>query len=193
MSDPVELTTARLVLDQPGADDIDTIAEFCADPLFERFMTTPWPYERHHAEMYVEQYVPNGWQTGGEATWVLRLERGAPLMGVVGIRSGSGEIGFWLGAPHRGHGYMPEAVRAVIAWAHDGGMPGVDDLLWRAEPGNRASASVARATGFRFTGEVDPTFLDRSGSPAAAWIARRGRSVDHNAAASWAAVLEWPS
>ena len=55
---PFELTTARLVLNQPNADDVEDIARYCTDPLFEQFMVTPWPYERQHAEWFVEQAVP---------------------------------------------------------------------------------------------------------------------------------------
>src|SRR5690606_12282165 len=51
--DPFELRAGPLTLDRPGEGDIDRIAEYCQDPLFERFLTIPWPYERQHAEHFV--------------------------------------------------------------------------------------------------------------------------------------------
>ncbi|MFC6354740.1 GNAT family N-acetyltransferase [Luethyella okanaganae] len=100
--EPVVLRSDRLVLDQPVVADIDRVAEYCRDPLFERFMTTPWPYTRDHAEGFLSEYVPNGWSTGREATWALRATDEGPLLGVIGIRLQRTDIGYWLGTPHRG-------------------------------------------------------------------------------------------
>jgi hypothetical protein len=38
---PVELRTARLVLDQLGPADAPLVTTYCQDPLFERYLTTP--------------------------------------------------------------------------------------------------------------------------------------------------------
>lgn len=171
--DPVDLRTARLVLDQPGEADIDLIAEWCTDPLFERFLTTPWPYRREHAVGYVREFVPDGWAEAREATWALRHpERG--FMGVVGLTLARedrphGMIGFWVGAPHRGHGFLPEAAAAVLTWGFaDAGLP---VIRWEAVVPNRASLSAARALGFRFTGEWDAEVPARDGLPVPAWHA----------------------
>jgi RimJ/RimL family protein N-acetyltransferase len=63
---PVTLRTERLVLDQPTAADVDVITEYCQDPIFEAYLTTPWPYTRADAEQFVETHVPNGWSEGTE-------------------------------------------------------------------------------------------------------------------------------
>lgn len=105
--DPFVLRTQHLVLDQPAARDVDDIATYCADPVFERFMVTPWPYERRHAEYFVEEYAPGGWARGDEWTWAIRERPGGALLGVVGIRLDSGMVGYWLGSPHRGRGIVP--------------------------------------------------------------------------------------
>ncbi|MEZ5213554.1 MAG: GNAT family N-acetyltransferase [Microbacterium sp.] len=72
MMDAFPLETARLTLDQPTAADVDDIARFCAEPVFDRFMVTPWPYERQHAVGFIEEYVPNGWAQNTEWTWAIR-------------------------------------------------------------------------------------------------------------------------
>ena len=58
---PLTLRTDRLVLDQPRDGDVDAITEYCQDPLFERYLTVPWPYEREHAVSFVDDYIPAGW------------------------------------------------------------------------------------------------------------------------------------
>ena len=105
---PVTLRTERLVLDQPTPDDIDLIAQYCSDPVFERLMTTPWPYERKHAAHFVEKYVPLGWEDETEFTWAIRSD--SDFLGMIGYRAQLRMIGYWLGAPHRGS-YSPGGLR----------------------------------------------------------------------------------
>ncbi len=160
---PVELRTERLVLDQPRPEDVDRIAEYCADPIFERFMLTPWPYERQHALAFVTDHVPGGWREDREYTWALR--RDGELLGVVGMRrvdEREGSIGYWIGAPFRRRGYMGEAVDAAIDWVFDAGF---DAIAWEAVVGNEASRAVARSRGFRYTGRGPSRVGSRGDAP----------------------------
>lgn len=161
---PPSLVTERLVLDQLGPADVDPIAGFCTDPLFERYLTTPWPYLRAHAVGFVESHVPQGWASGSEFTWALRA--GGSFAGVIGIRTSRGDVGFWLGAPHRGRGYMAEALDAVASAWFDAG---AEVLHWECLVGNHASASTARAVGFTYTGEAPAEVPARDGSRPPAW------------------------
>lgn len=164
---PVTLRTERLVLDQPTAADVDLMTAYCQDPLFERFMLTPWPYQRSDAEIFIEKLIPEWWETEREFTWALRLADGdSALLGVIGYRAEGTDIGFWLGAPHRGSGFMPEALRAVLDWVFT---RGADRVIWECVPGNRASAAVARKVGFTLTGEGTSIYLDRDGHRGTAW------------------------
>ena len=152
---PVELTTARLLLNQPGECDVDTITEHCQDPLFERFVTTPWPYRREHAEGFVRDYVPTGWASDEECTWAIRgaagsADREGKLLGVIGWVRRHSMIGYWLGAPHRRRGIMSDAVTAVVDWVFREGH--ADAVGWECVTGNDASARTARTAGFTFTG-----------------------------------------
>lgn len=149
-----------LLLDQPTRDDVDAITRYCQDPVFEEFMTLPWPYRRRDAEFFVDDYVPRGWESGTEVTWALRIN--GEFLGVVGVRKAIGMIGFWLGAEHRGHGHMPRAVTAVADWAFSSGW--LDSIRWEAVVGNRASLAVARKTGFRYTGVEPAHVVGRDGS-----------------------------
>jgi RimJ/RimL family protein N-acetyltransferase len=177
---PVELRTERLVLDQPTLDDVDLVTEYCQDPVFERFMVTPWPYRQSDAEVFLGELVPRWWDNGSEFTWALRVD--GTLIGVVGYRSGGKDIGFWLGAPHRGKGYMPEAVAVILDWIFE---QTNDDVLWECIPGNAASVAVARKAGFRFQGQGDAIFADRNGDHPLAWKATLAKSDSRDPKPGW--------
>lgn len=161
---PVELRTPRLVLDQPTPGDRQLIYEYCQDPIFERFMTLPWPYRQTDADFFIDAFVPAGWATAREFTWALRAE--GNFVGTIGLRSPSNLIGFWLGAPHRGNGFMPEALHAVADWSFSCGNEAVE---WECIVGNVASAAVARKSGFTYLGEAPAEIPSRDGSRPAAW------------------------
>lgn len=161
---PVALTTRRLVLDAPTLADAGLVTEYCRDPLFERFMLTPWPYERHHAEFFLGTVVPKGWERDTEYTWAIRSD--GRFLGVIGYRSATRDIGFWLGAPHRGSGYLPEALGAVADWLF---AQGLEAITWECVPGNTASARAAAKAGFTFTGEEPSALRSRTGGFEAAW------------------------
>lgn len=161
--EPVVLRTERLVLSVPTDDDVDTIVELCQDELMrDTLASLPWPYTRTDAEFFVREVVAAGWEHGLGTVWGIREREGGPLLGTVGWNAERGEIGYWMGAPSRGRGYMTEAVRAVCAWVF--AELGVERIGWEAVAGNAASARVARAAGFRYDGEGPSNIAFRDGS-----------------------------
>ena len=110
------------------------------------------PGEARHERMSPEQPGAHD----GEQSPPTAVAPGAPgdLLGVIGYRTGPSDIGYWLGTPHRGFGYMPEAVTAVTAWLFG---TGVTRITWECVVGNSPSAIVARRTGFRYSGERPST------------------------------------
>lgn len=191
--EPITLRSERLVLSTPTLADAERVFEYCQDPLFETYLSTPWPYHREDAEHFLGEIVPSGWQLGREYIWALREADGGPLLGVVGLHRrraddpGSLDVGYWLGAPHRGHGYMAEAVRTVVAWALEGGLVGT--VHWECAIGNIASARTARDAGFRFTGVGPSQVATRDGSHPDHWHGRRLASDDEGTAP----YLAWPA
>ena len=161
------LRTERLWLDSPVLSDRFAVAEYCRDPLFETLMTLPWPYELRHADFFLYRAVPSGWLSGDELTWALRTSEEGPLIGVIGWRRELGDIGFWLGAPHRGRGLMTEAVIAVTDWLAT--ELGLTEIAWECVVGNAASVSVARKSGFEFAGERPTTLTFRDGTHPHSW------------------------
>lgn len=172
--EPVALATERLVLDQPVTADRERVVEHCRDPLFERFMTLPWPYEPKHADFFIDELVPRGWSTDTEYTWALRPSVGGELLGVIGYREKTRDLGYWMGAPHRDRGLMTEAAHAVVGWLFGLGR---ETIAWECVVGNAASASVARKLGFTYTGERPTALGFRDGSTPTSWHAEL-RSVD---------------
>jgi RimJ/RimL family protein N-acetyltransferase len=167
---PFSLHAPGLVLDPPHDDDSERIYEYCQDPLFRDVLNTPWPYSRTDASYFVGTLVPHGWERGSELTWALRAALDQPLMGVISLRMGENsraEVGFWLGADHRGRGYMPAAVGSVADWAFTDG--GIAIIAWECRVGNAASLTVARKTGFTFTGTGPASLPSRDGSHPASW------------------------
>ncbi len=161
---PVTLTTDRLVLDQPTLDDVELMTEYCQDPIFEKFMLTPWPYERSDAEKFIGTVVPIWWEDDNEYTWAIRHD--GEFVGVIGYRTLGHDVGFWIGAPHRGFGYVPEALGALADFVFANGNR---EIPWECVPGNRSSRETARKAGFRWDGVAPSIYLNRSGEREAAW------------------------
>jgi RimJ/RimL family protein N-acetyltransferase len=181
---PVELRSERLILTLPTRADVDDITRYCQDPLFERYLTTPWPYGRADAVAFVDT-VARWWAEGGEYTFGIRLN-GRPdtgaLIGMISWRE-RGDVGFWMGAEHRGQGFVVEALAALVEWVfveHD-----PETITWETFPGNVVSARVARAAGFRYTG-IGPVLVPaRDGSHPDSWHAELRRDDDREPKAGW--------
>ncbi len=81
------------------------------------------------------------------------------LVGVVGLHPNDQqrvEIGYWLGRPYWGQGYMTEAVERVLIWAREDWGRAV--LASGHFADNPASAAVLIKSGFLYTGERRPRF-----------------------------------
>ena len=168
--DPVVLRTERLVLSVPTSDDVDAITASCQDEMMRDMLASlPWPYTRSDAEHFVGEIVPAGWASGDAPVWGIRESEGGRHLGSIGWRRRLGDVGFWLDVAARGRGVMSEAVTAVCDWAFE--TQAVASIGWEAVAGNVASARVARATGFRYTGERPVEVAFRDGSHPMGWHA----------------------
>ncbi|MCU1545420.1 MAG: hypothetical protein JWP30_520 [Homoserinimonas sp.] len=165
---PFVLESARLRLDSLQASDSARVHQYCQDPQFERFLTIPWPYRPHDADFYINEHVPRGWTGGSELTWALRAT-GGDFLGVLCLRLPRGDVGYWLGAEHRGNGFMPEALSALADWVFTTRFAELEQLSWEAMTGNFASMAVARKAGFTYTGTAPARLPVRDGSHPPAW------------------------
>jgi RimJ/RimL family protein N-acetyltransferase len=152
------LTDGVVTLRAHRPDDVEAVLAQCQDPDSQTWTTIPVPYERSHAEYFVTEAMPLGWQTpsGTKGFAIDALDDGRPrFAGTVDIRpdgQAGVEVGFGLAPWARGRGLMSRAVRLAVAWAFD--TLHVDVALWRAAVGNWPSRRVAWACGFRVEGSV---------------------------------------
>ena len=163
------VVTDRLVMRPLGTDDVDAIFALFANWNVVRYLSTPpWPYVRDDARTFVDAVV-SGTGDNPERAFAIRLED--KLIGTVGIRMrpasdlqrGAGpNIGYWIGEPHRGHGYMTEAARGFIATVFE--THGGDMIYSGAFTENAASLRVQEKIGFVVDGETTLFSRPRSGT-----------------------------
>lgn len=149
------LRSERLTLSEPDARDIDALCAYCSDPEILRWVPLPDPFERVHAEYFVNTFVPEGRENGTRAEWALRLEPGAPLIGMIELLiepARSANIGFWIAEKFRGRGLMGEAINTVADHVFDQEGRALIRIHWEAMIGNDSSARLARKVGFQFEG-----------------------------------------
>ncbi len=72
------------------------------------------------------------------------------LRGDGSLRSGPPEIGYWIGVPYWGNGYVTEAARAVLDYGFAD--LGHEVILGGARVSNPASRRVLEKCGFQWTG-----------------------------------------
>ncbi|AZK94318.1 MULTISPECIES: GNAT family N-acetyltransferase [Streptomyces] len=170
--EPITLTTGRLLLRPFTDEDTEEVFRLCQDAAVQRWTTIPSPYERRHAEEFTGEIAPEGWRTSTMFTFAVAPLGGGPPMASSSVTlrtlSGIWEIGFWLGAEHRGRGIMTEAVTELARWSFT--RLGATRLEWRAEVGNTASRAVALRAGFRMEGTLRAA-LDNNGTLRDAWLA----------------------
>lgn len=184
--EPTILRTERLVLRAPTSADVDAITAACQDPEIPRWTTVPSPYAREDAEDFV-RLIGEWWEDGSQTVWAVFADD--VLVGAIGLHQitehragGDAELGFWVTAPARGHGYVTEAARAVIDWGFAN--LGLARMTWRAVVGNIPSARSARSLGFRFEG-THRQFLTSPRGRDDGWLAGLLRTDDR-------IPVDWP-
>jgi 8-oxo-dGTP diphosphatase len=151
------LETVRLILRPYGQDDAAAIAALLNDAEMARFlMVIPHPFVQFDAR----QLVKAAWRrltTGrGFDLLVVAKDGGAPI-GSAGIglhdEGTRGELGFWIGRAHWGHGYATEAASRILAFAQDA--LAVSRFTATATADNAASRRVLEKLGFAETGRTE--------------------------------------
>jgi len=145
------IRTARLVLRPLRAGDDTRIFELIAHWDILRFLSAPpWPYEREHARMFVSARM----QPDVDAITCVITHEDA-LVGIIDAaikpaanaqRARGYAIGYWLGQPYWGRGYMSEAARALIA--HVFAVTGEETVYSGAVSENAASLRIQEKLGF---------------------------------------------
>ena len=146
---PGKIETKRLVLRAPMRGDVPDLVKLADNPaVASKLARMPSPYTRADAIGFVEIIS----QRGDERPYAITLND--HLIGVVGFSFIEGkppELGYWLGEPHWGQGYMSEAVRGLIEAAHK--THHYELIVARALADNVGSLNVLEKAGFKRVGK----------------------------------------
>jgi RimJ/RimL family protein N-acetyltransferase len=146
---PPVIETERLVLRVPRLDDAEAITCLIDDRrIAENTARIPHPYSLSDARAFLAQAN----RDRSEPSFLITLAEGT-IIGGCGLAASSGpdpELGYWIGVPYWGRGYVTEAARALID--HAFGALGCERLSGRARVSNPASRRVLEKCGFQWTG-----------------------------------------
>jgi RimJ/RimL family protein N-acetyltransferase len=146
---PAVLKTERLVLRAPRPDDAKSITDLINDRrIAENTARIPHPYSLADAQAFLAQVN----RDRSEPSFLIALADGTVIGGCgIGVSRGPDpELGYWIGVPYWGRGYVTEAARALID--HAFGELGSARLSGRARVSNPASRRVLEKCGFQWTG-----------------------------------------
>ena len=116
-------------------------------------LTVPHPYPDGAAEAWIATHAVQ-FEQGTGIVYAVTLAGTGELIGAIGLQiapgHAQGEVGYWIGHEHWGHGYCTEAARAVVALAL--GALGLHRVDGRHLVRNAASGRVMEKLGMRFEG-----------------------------------------
>jgi RimJ/RimL family protein N-acetyltransferase len=142
--------SARLMLRRPERHDAAALAALANDrSIADNTARVPHPYTLADAEAFIAAAARSGRRP---ALLAFRAEAPGELVGAVGLDGegiASGELGYWVGAPHRGQGYATEMVRLVVDLAFTAG---ASRLEASCRVTNGASRRVLHKCGFQWRG-----------------------------------------
>lgn len=158
---PHRINTPRLVLRAPIRGDVPDLVMLANNKaIAAKLSRLPSPYTRADGVAFVEIFA----QRADERPYAITL--GDRMIGVVGLTLISGkpaELGYWLGEPYWGKGYMSEAVKALLNAVFETKL--FPELQARALADNAASLRVLEKSGFVRTGEVVEGAGTHAGKP----------------------------
>jgi ribosomal-protein-alanine N-acetyltransferase len=148
------LITERLKLRPLTMDDVDDVFAYTSDPEVARFIRRPLHETRADAEAYVRAFV-EAHGRGEASPWGVEHVQDGKIIGTCGFyylneHDARAEVYYALSRAYWKHGYMTEAVRAVLKYGfNEIGLNRIDGACW-AE--NTDSAHVLEKVGMQYEG-----------------------------------------
>lgn len=144
---PDTIATPRLTLRAPVIGDLDELVTLANNwNVVGPTAGLPSPYLEEHGRGFIERYAR---RSDNRPYAVITAE--GRFIGVAGFYffdTKPTEIGYWIGQPFWGHGYAPEAVRALLDGARGAGISQVNARVLAENP---ASIRVLEKCGFTIT------------------------------------------
>ena len=149
----VQLKTKRLLLRPPTMDDAPSIQQLVsAHEIALNTLLIPHPYPEGGAAEWLSRQGKNP----NDHTFAITLRKRRDLIGAIGLEvkpeHDRGEIGYWIGVPYWGLGYMTEAARAVVGWAFE--ELALNRIFAQHFTRNPASGRVLQKIGMRHEGTL---------------------------------------
>lgn len=159
---PHRIITPRLVLRAPIRGDVPDIVRLADNKAIHEVMARlPHPYTRADGIAFVEIFA----QRPDERPYAITLDD--RFIGVVGFTFHEGgeppELGYWLGEPYWGKGFMSEAVKGLLDAAFATRL--FPRIKSRAVSSNARSLNVLRKAGFVTLREDVETIGNCAGKP----------------------------
>ncbi len=143
------LETKRLRLRPWQESDLETLYQLCIDP--EVGPRCGW---KPHKDLEESRYVLCRLLMN-DYTWALEDKESGAVLGDISLMKlddpAERELGFWLGRPYWGRGYMPEAAQALLDYGFE--ELGLARIWCRHNRDNAQSARVQEKCGFVFHSE----------------------------------------
>ena len=145
---PETIETERLLLRRWREDDAGALFRYARDPR----IGPRCGWKPHESEAESLEIIRDVLST--PMTYAVTVKGSDEAIGSVSFSPtsrpetmGHVELGYWLGAPHWGNGYMPEAARAMLDMAFS---LGAREIWVRHEADNHQSRRVIHKLGFTY-------------------------------------------
>ena len=148
------ITTERVVLRWISEDDIDGLYQVFSDPQVMRYWSSG-PLTHRDAAAAMQREIAAGNENNTMFKWGLALRESNLVIGTttlfnLNLDNGRAEIGYAMGRPYWGKGYMNEALRALVS--HSFEVINLRRLEADVDPRNAASIRTLERLGFQREG-----------------------------------------
>ena len=156
LTDLPALETERLILRKMTLNDVEAVFAYASDPEVSRY--TLWETHRSVEDSRAFlKLTTQKYENGGEPDWGIVYKGNGCLVGVCGLvnweaEHARAEIGFVLSREYWGHGFMPEAVRAMFRFGFE--RMNLNRIEARCIAENAASARVMQKAGMAYEGTL---------------------------------------
>jgi RimJ/RimL family protein N-acetyltransferase len=161
MSRPLVISYGGVVLREWTDSDLPRMVELFDEPDVARWTPLESPFDSGAATRYLAR--ARGGRGEGRSLQLAVTTDGELALGEVLLfpaADGTAELGYTVGAAHRGQGLAARAVRAAVDYGREA--HGLSRFVLRIEPANLPSQRVATAAGFRRT-EDEPVVRENKG------------------------------
>ncbi len=165
MKPPERILTSRLLLRLPTLEDAESIFQtYTRDPEVTRFL--PWQPHTHvdQTRDFLAGCV-QAWQAGGRFPYVITELAQDKVIGMIEMRleEFKADVGYVLGREFWSHGYMSEALDAIVQWWRE--QPSLYRLWAICDVDNIGSARVMEKAGLQREGRLRREIVHPAISP----------------------------